>query len=436
MKALILGSGGREHALAWKVAQSPLIQQLYWAPGNAATVDKCMRVALDINNHAEVADFIKKEGIGLVVIGPEQPLVEGLTNYLKATPGLSHLHIVGPSQEGAQLEGSKDFAKQFMARHNIPTARYKTFTAQETEQAKEYIRSQEQAPYVLKADGLAAGKGVLICETEQEAIKGIEDILGGQFGAAGNKIVIEQFLSGIECSVFVLTDGEHYTLLPTAKDYKRIHDADMGPNTGGMGAVSPVPFANDLFMQKVEKQIIRPTIDGLKKEGIDYRGFIFFGLICCNGNPYVIEYNCRMGDPETEVVMPRIQGDLVPALLALQYQTLGANDVQISPQTAATVVAVSGGYPNDYKKGYPIAGLNKNTPDTLVFHAGTTLSPQGDALTHGGRVLTVTGIGNSITEATEKSYQRMMQLCFTDMYYRKDIGMDLLRLQESIPNKS
>ena len=426
MKALLLGSGGREHALAWKMVQSPLVDLLYWCPGNAGTLPKCESRPLDINDPSAVSSFLKSNQISLLVVGPEQPLVDGLVDHLRKDPELKDLHIVGPGAEGAKLEGSKDFAKEFMTRHGIPTAHHRTFTSETIEEARRYIRDEEKAPYVLKADGLAAGKGVLISSTTEEALDALESILGGQFGNAGNKVVIETFLSGIECSVFVLTDGIHYQKLPTAKDYKRVGEGDTGLNTGGMGAVSPVPFADEAFMQKVEERIIKPTIRGLKDEKIDYRGFIFFGLIKCGEDPYVIEYNCRMGDPETEVVMLRIEDDLIPAMMSLKDQSLDRHPIRISPSSATTVVAVSGGYPQSYAKGKLISGLEHDLPETIVFHAGTTRDAGDNILTSGGRVLAVSATGEGLSESLARSYERLKNITFEGIHFRSDIGQDLL----------
>lgn len=427
MKVLVLGSGGREQALAWKIAQSFAVTEVILAPGNAGIPNRCKRVYIDQDNHNEVAELVRKEGIELLVIGPEQPLVDGLVDYLKAQPDLSRLHIVGPTAEGARLEGSKDFAKSFMLRHGIPTARYKTFFSKEVESAQAYLRAVEKAPYVLKADGLAAGKGVLILDNVEEACHAIDEMLGGKYGKAGNQVVVETYLDGIECSVFVLTDGAHYQILPVAKDYKRIGEGDRGLNTGGMGAVSPVSFADDEFMKKVEERIVRPTVEGLQREQIDYRGFIFIGLMNVGGEPYVIEYNCRMGDPETEAVMLRISSDIVPALMALKDQTLDkVAPITHSDNVAVTVIATSGGYPEAYRKGYPIRGLDKSDSKALVFHAGTEKLPSEEIVTNGGRVLAVSAEGSTISEALQTVYDRMSELSFEGMYFRRDIGQDLL----------
>lgn len=429
MKTLILGSGGREQALAWKVAQSPLVSEIFIAPGNGGTQPKCSNVSLTLDDHATIARFIQEQSVELLIIGPEAPLVAGLVDYLHTIPALSSLHIVGPTRAGAELEGSKDFAKAFMARHDIPTAKYRTFTPMTLAEGKRYLADEMSPPYVLKADGLAAGKGVLIIDNLDDACRELEEMLGGKFGTAGSSVVVEQHLCGIECSVFVLTDGEHYQLLPTAKDYKRVGNSDTGLNTGGMGAVSPVPFADKDFMQKVEERIIRPTISGLHKEEIDYKGFIFVGLMNCAGEPYVIEYNCRLGDPETEVILPRIKGDLVPSLLALRDAQLHkAPSLKEIPEVVTTVVATSGGYPGDYRSGLPISGLDK-AGEALVFHAGTKRSDSGEIVTAGGRVLAVTGKGKTLPEALRESYTALEQIHFEKIYFRSDIGQDLLTLK-------
>lgn len=427
MNVLILGSGGREQALAWKVSRSPLVRKTYIAPGNAGQLSGCENIEVSIGDFEAVADVIRNYKISMVVVGPEVPLVDGITDYLTSLEDLKDVHIIGPSKAGAQLEGSKDFAKDFMTRHGIPTAKHKTFTAQTLEEAKAYLRHEEYPPYVLKADGLAAGKGVLIVESYEEACAALEDMLGGKFGNAGNRVVVETFLAGIECSLFVLTDGHDYTLLPMAKDYKRIGEGDTGLNTGGMGAVSPVPFADEAFMQKVEERIVRPTIKGLETDGLDYKGFVFIGLINVKGDPYVIEYNCRMGDPETEVVMLRIKGDLVPALLSLKNGCLSECHLEEEPFCATTVVAVSGGYPEDFGKGYVISGLGDDSDASVLFHAGTKKDHQGNICTSGGRVLASSAVGATITEALERSYDRLSQVRYEGIYYRKDIGQDVLK---------
>ncbi|MDO5035713.1 MAG: phosphoribosylamine--glycine ligase [Porphyromonas sp.] len=430
MKTLILGGGGREQALAWKVAQSPMVEEVFLAPGNGGAQEKCHNVSLDGEDFPSVARFVKEEQVELVIVGPEAPLVAGLVDYLQSDPELSSLHIVGPTKSGARLEGSKDFAKGFMQRHGIPTAKYATFTPATLEEGKRYLAEEVEPPFVLKADGLAAGKGVVIVESLTEAQEELEAMLGGKFGAAGNSVVVEEHLSGIECSVFVLTDGEHYQILPTAKDYKRIGEGDQGLNTGGMGAVSPVPFADETFMAKVEERIIRPTIDGLRKEEIDYKGFIFIGLMSCDGEPYVIEYNCRMGDPETEVVLPRVESDLVLSFLALRDKVLHeVAPIEEVPETVVTVVAVSGGYPGSYEKGKIITGLEKDLGDeVLLFHAGTKSDGAGGVVTSGGRVLAVSARGESIENALRHAYDALAQVDYDGIYYRKDIGQDLLGL--------
>ncbi len=422
MNILILGSGGREHALAWKIAQSPLTGKLYVAPGNAGTREVATNLNLSPTDFDSVQKAIKDYQIDMLVVGPEQPLVEGIRDALEQNPAFADLLIIGPGKQGAQLEGSKAFAKEFMLRHGIPTAQYRSFTAGDYEDARKYIQSL-QPPYVLKADGLAAGKGVIITSDTGEAVRTAEDILLHQkFGKAGDTLLVEQFLEGIEMSVFVLTDGEDYILLPEAKDYKRIGEGDTGANTGGMGAVSPVPFASQELMQKIESRIIRRSIDGLKKDGIPYSGFIFFGLMIANGEPYVIEYNVRMGDPETEVVLPRIDSDLVELLRNTATGNIPAQDIKIKPETAVTVMAVSGGYPGTYEKGKTIH-LPENPG--LVFHAGTRF--EGDKLlTNGGRVFCVTSFGESIRDAADKSYSVLEKARFEGMYYRRDIGKDLL----------
>ncbi|WP_298629595.1 phosphoribosylamine--glycine ligase [uncultured Porphyromonas sp.] len=429
MKALIIGSGGREQAIAWKIGLSDMITHIYMAPGNGGSLPKCHNVPIGVTQFDALAELIKDMGIELVIVGPEVPLVGGIVDFLKADPQLSHLHIVGPSKAGAELEGSKEFAKAFMLRHGIPTAKYRSFTSETLEEGLRYLREEEQPPYVLKADGLAAGKGVVIPETLEEAEAEMREMLGGKFGNAGATVVVESHLTGIECSVFALTDGRDYMLLPTAKDYKRIGDGDTGLNTGGMGAVSPVPFVDDAFMQKVEERIIRPTIQGLHSEGIDYRGFIFFGLMNVAGDPYVIEYNCRMGDPETEAVMLRIKGDLVGSMLALKEQVLGQMEPLLEfEQVATTIVAVSKGYPEGYQKGYPISGLEGDvTADLQIFHMGTTAKEQS-IVTSGGRVLAVSAMGGTIQEALDKAYHRIQRIHYDGITYRHDIGQDLLKL--------
>lgn len=430
MKILIIGTGGREQAIAWKCAQSEAVTKIYIAQGNAGrTSEKCLNIDLDITDASLIRDFVLEKEVSLLIIGPEQPLVNGLVDQLQAFEELNHLHIIGPSAKGAQLEGSKDFAKAFMERHNIPTAKYATFNSHQLESAKKYLRNEVTAPYVIKADGLAAGKGVLIIDSYEQAVREVEAILGGRFGDAGKKVVIEQYLDGIECSVFVLTDGKNYRILPEAKDYKRIGDGDTGLNTGGMGAVSPVPFYTDVFAQKVEEHIIKPTIQALSEEQIPYKGFIFIGLMNVEGEPYVIEYNCRMGDPETEVVMLRIQNDLVPYLLSLKYGQLDATpEIKQSKEIAMTVIIASGGYPEDYQKGLQITGLEtfSSYQDVVLFHAGTKLSANKEVVTNGGRVLALSVLASDIQHAKQRAYELIDDVRFDHIYYRHDIGDDLM----------
>ena len=422
MRILLLGSGGREHALAWKISQSPLCTQLFIAPGNAGTLALGTNCAIAVTDFEAIAGLCLSERIEMVVVGPEEPLVKGIREFLIGYKGLEKLKIIGPGKEGAQLEGSKAFAKSFMERHGIPTARYKEFSATNYEEGVAYLK-EHPLPIVLKADGLAAGKGVLICETTQEALQGFEAMIQAScFGEAGKKVVVEQFLKGIEISVFVLTDGRHYTLLPEAKDYKRIGEGDKGLNTGGMGAVSPVPFVDAELWNKIEQRVVVPTIDGLQQDGIPYCGFIFIGFMIVAGEPFVIEYNCRMGDPETEVVIPRLASDLVALLDATATGRLQNRRVEVDPRTACTVVAVSGGYPGDYKKGYPISGLDQ-PHDSLVFHMGTALR-EGQVVTSGGRVLAVTSFANSVAEAAARSQQVQQTLLYKDKYCRGDIGYE------------
>lgn len=424
MRVLLLGSGGREHALALKISQSPLCEKLFIAPGNAGTALCGTNLDISLTDFEGIRNTCQKEKINLVIVGPEEPLVKGITDFLISSPGLQHLDVIGPNKQGAQLEGSKAFAKSFMMRHNIPTAAYREFTLDNYQEGVEYLQ-KHSLPIVMKADGLAAGKGVVICENHLEAIAEFDLMIQrAKFGEASKKVVVEQYLKGIEISVFVLMDGKNYVILPEAKDYKRIGEGDTGPNTGGMGAISPVPFADEALMKKIEDKVIRPTVNGLIREGLEYRGFIFFGFMIVGDEPYMIEYNCRMGDPETEVVMPRLKTDLLELLKAAANQNLDQVKIETDPRTVCTVVAVSGGYPGDYQKGFEITGLDDINPaDSMLFHMGTT-QKDGKVVTNGGRVFCITSYGRSVFDAVEISKDEMQKVHFKGMNYRGDIGYE------------
>ena len=423
MKVLVLGSGGREHALAWKITQSSQLEKLYVAPGNAGTADIAENVALDINDFSAIGNFTIQNNIDLLVVGPEQPLVDGIHDYFNKNQQLDHVTVIGPEKEGAQLEGSKDFAKAFMKRHRIPTAKSASFNQDQLEAALLYLE-KNKSPYVLKADGLAAGKGVIIESDLKKAKKALTKMLKGQFGNASKTVVIEEFLDGVELSVFIISDGTNYKILPEAKDYKRIGENDTGLNTGGMGAISPVPFANREFMDKVENQVIIPTVKGLKKDNISYSGFIFFGLIAVKGDPYVIEYKCRLGDPETEVVLPRLKSDILELFDGFATGTLSERDVEIDLRSASTVMMVAGGYPENYEKGKEIS-LKELDEKSMLFHAGTTIK-NNKVVSNGGRVIAVTSYGKNLETALGTSYKNLEHVSFDGAYFRKDIGKDLL----------
>ncbi|NPD46494.1 MULTISPECIES: phosphoribosylamine--glycine ligase [unclassified Lentimicrobium] len=423
MNILLLGSGGREHTMAWKMSQSPLLKQLFICPGNAGTSKYGTNVSVNIDDHQSLTNFLLTEKVDMIVVGPEQPLVEGIHDRIVADEKLKHISVIGPKKEAAELEGSKDFAKQFMQRHHIPTAAYQTFDKYSLEAGIEYLKNTK-APYVLKADGLAAGKGVIILTDLEEAIKVFtEMITEDKFGSAGHQVVIEEFLTGVELSVFVLTDGDSYVLLPEAKDYKRIGEGDTGPNTGGMGSISPVPFADEAYMKLVKERIVEPTVSGLKKDKLDYQGFIFIGLINVNGNPYVIEYNVRMGDPETESVLPRLETDLVELFNGVANRNLGEMTTTFLAKVAASVMLVSGGYPDAYEKGKVITGLEESD-ENILFHAGTKVDEQ-NIVSNGGRVLAITSLADTMEDALKASYKKAEKVDFEGKYYRKDLGFDL-----------
>lgn len=426
MKVLIIGSGGREHAIAWKLSQSPIVSKLYTAPGNAGTSEVGENIDIGVSDFSAIKEFVLKNSIEMLVVGPEVPLVEGLHDFFLADEKLRKIPVIGPTTQGAMLEGSKDFSKNFMLKYGIPTAGYQTFDSQNIDQAPEFLKSLS-SPYVLKADGLAAGKGVLIIDSYEEAVAELKEMINNKkFGAASQKVVIEEFLSGIECSVFVLTDGNSYKILPSAKDYKRIGEGDTGLNTGGMGSISPVAFADENFMQKVENRIIIPTIDGLKSEGIIYKGFIFFGLIKVDDDPFVIEYNVRMGDPEAESVIPRIQSDLMELFMGIGNGDLQQKEITLDKRFCTSIFLVSGGYPGSYPKNKVISGLDK-TNESILFHAGTKKDPEsGEVLTSGGRVIAISSFGETMNEALDKSYNNADTISFEGKYYRKDLGRDLM----------
>lgn len=427
MNILLLGSGGREHAFAWKIVQSPQCSQLFVAPGNAGTADIAQNIPLSVTDFQGIHQFVLDKSIDMLVVGPEEPLVKGLVDFLQSKPDTANLPIVGPAQLGATLEGSKDFSKRFMQRNKVPTAAYETFTADQIEPGLAYLEKQK-LPIVLKADGLAAGKGVLICESLEEAKVSLKEmLLDAKFGEASSKVVVEEFLSGIELSIFVATDGKSYKILPEAKDYKRIGEGDTGLNTGGMGAVSPVIFATEEFLKKVEDKIVKPTIAGLESENIDYKGFLFIGLMNDKGEPSVIEYNVRMGDPETEAVLPRIESDFVGLLKGIATGTLSEYELKISPDYASTVMMVSGGYPESYEKGFPIT-LPLTSTDSIIFHAGTAKNSSGEIVNQGGRVIAVTGFGKELPEALKNAFATVEKISWNKAYYRKDIGQDILKL--------
>ncbi len=424
MRVLVLGSGGREHALCWKISQSPKLSQLFCAPGNPGTAHIATNIQVDLSNFESIKGVVIKYEIEMVVVGPEDPLVNGLKDFFAYDNQLNKILFVGPDKNGAQLEGSKDFAKNFMFKYGIPTAKFQTFTKENSDQAYDFLNTLS-APYVLKADGLAGGKGVLILDTIEEAYSQLKEILEGKFGSAGNRVVIEEYLAGIEMSLFVLTDGTDYILLPEAKDYKRVGESDTGLNTGGMGSVSPVPFADAEFMKRVEERVVKPTIMGIENEKMDYSGFVFVGLMNCDGSPYVIEYNVRMGDPETQSVMPRIKSDFLKHLINASKKQLSGDSIDVYNHTQLTLVTVSGGYPQEFKKGYPIMGLEKLGASDY-FVAGAK-SNENNIVTNGGRVLNITASGNSINEARERLYDLVSRVNYQDIYYRKDIGLDLIQ---------